>query len=134
MRRPRRTRVRRRSLPIVLAATLAISVIVGLTAANSVATSNAGDSSRAVTAEDLKPSPECAGITLSSVVVASNGTNGDDLLLGSAGVDNLDGKGGDDCILGGGGNDNLRGSGGTDVCVGGPGTDTFHPSCETQIQ
>jgi Ca2+-binding RTX toxin-like protein len=132
--RPRRRRPRIRAVSIVLTAAIFTSMLVGLTAANSVATSRAGDSSQAVTAEDLKPSPDCDGITLTTVVAGANGTNGADLLLGTAGVDNLDGKGGDDCILGGGGNDNLRGSGGTDVCIGGAGVDTFHPSCETQIQ
>ena len=84
-------------------------------------------------ADELTPT-ECAGTAVAGVVVGNNGTNGNDLLIGSSGVDNLDGGLGNDCILGGGGNDSLRGSQGSDVCVGGPGTDTFHPSCETQIQ
>jgi len=120
-------------MSVILAATIAGSVVLGLTAANSVATSRAADTSRGVAADELKPT-DCAGIALAGVVVGNNGTTGNDLLIGSSGVDNLDGGQGNDCILGGGGNDNLRGSQGTDVCVGGPGTDTFHPTCETQVQ
>ena len=112
---------------------LLICIAVVATAANTVPASNLGSSSTAITANTLKPAA-CNGITLANVVIGNTGTAGADLLLGSAGVDNMDGNGGDDCILGGGGADNLRGSGGTDVCIGGPGVDTFHPSCETQIQ
>ncbi len=112
---------------------LLLCVAVVATAANTVPASNLGSASQAITANTLKPAA-CNGITLTNVVVGNNGTAGADLLLGSAGVDNMDGNGGDDCILGGGGNDNLRGSAGTDVCIGGPGVDTFHPTCETQIQ
>jgi Ca2+-binding RTX toxin-like protein len=117
----------------MLVVALAASVVVGMTAANSVATSRAGDSSQAVTADTLKP-VDCAGITLVSVVVGNVGTNQAELLIGSTANDAMDGNQGNDCILGGGGADSLRGSQGTDVCIGGPGVDTFHPSCETQIQ
>ena len=112
---------------------LLICVAVVATAANTVPASNLGSSSTAITADTLKPAA-CNGITLTNLVIGNTGTAGADLLLGSAGVDNMDGLAGDDCILGGGGNDNLRGSQGTDVCIGGPGVDTFHPTCETQIQ
>ena len=112
---------------------LLICVAVVATAANTVPASNLGSSSTAITADTLKPAA-CNGITLTNIVIGNTGTAGADLLLGSAGVDNMDGLAGDDCILGGGGNDNLRGSQGTDVCIGGPGVDTFHPTCETQIQ
>jgi Ca2+-binding RTX toxin-like protein len=119
--------------PLLSLLVVALATLVGLTAANTVATSRADDDSRSVTTNDRAPI-ECAGITVTSVVNGITGTNGADLLLGTSGVDTMDGGQGDDCILGGGGNDNLRGSQGTDVCIGGPGTDTFHPTCETQIQ
>ena len=122
------------SMSAIAVVAVAASVVVGMTAANSVATSRAGDSTRAVTTDELKPAPDCSGIALSSLVVGINGTNGNDLLVGSTAVDNMDGNLGNDCILGGGGADSLRGSQGTDVCIGGPGIDTFHPTCETQIQ
>ena len=129
--RPRRRR--RPSMPVLLVAVVVSSIGVALTAANSVTTSRAGDSSRGVTADQLAP-VDCAALALASVVVGSNGTAGNDLLIGSTADDTMDGDRGDDCILGGGGNDTLRGSQNTDVCIGGPGTDAFHPSCETQIQ
>ena len=53
------------------------------------------------------------------------GTNGSDLLIGTAGPDVLCGLNGDDLILGGSGNDILRGGKGKDVLVGGLGTDTL---------
>ena len=112
---------------------LLICIAVVATAANTVPASNLGSSSTAITANTLKPAA-CNGIVLTNLVIGNNGTAGADLLLGSAGVDNMDGQAGDDCILGGGGADTLRGSQGTDVCIGGPGVDTFHPTCETQIQ
>lgn len=86
----------------------------------------------------FKP-PECAGITVSNLFVASasdgivSGTAGNDLILGTAGVDWLNGQGGDDCIVGGAGDDGLilfpiiipllNGGAGDDVILGGPGND-----------
>jgi Ca2+-binding RTX toxin-like protein len=112
---------------------LCVAIVVGLTAANTVATSRATDDSRTVTANDRAPI-ECAGITVTSVVNGTAGTNGADLLLGTSGIDTMDGGQGDDCILAGAGDDTLKGGPGTDVCIGGPGTDTFQNTCETQIQ
>jgi len=112
-------------------------VVVVATAANAVPASNLGSSSQAITADMLKPAA-CAGITLTNLVIGNNGTNGNDLVLGTAAVDNMNGGNGNNCIFrgggGGGGNDSIAGGGGTDVCIGGPGTDTFNGSCETQIQ
>jgi Ca2+-binding RTX toxin-like protein len=119
--------------PLLSLLVVALATLVGLTAANTVATSHVKDDSRSVTANDRAPT-ECAGITVTSVVNGTAGTNNADLLLGTSGVDNMSGAQGDDCILGGGGIDNLNGGPGTDVCIGGPGLDTFHPTCETQIQ
>ena len=111
---------------------LLICVAVVATAANTVPASNVGSSSAAITANTLKPAA-CNGITLTNLVIGSTGTNGNDLVLGSAGADTMNGGNGNDCILGGGGNDNITGGAGTDVCIGGPGTDTF-TTCETGIQ
>lgn len=109
-------------------------LLTALTAANTVPASYAGESSAAIGANDLKPLPDCAGITVTAVSLG-NGGAASELVLGTAGADSpLRGFNGDDCIVGGGGNDLLRGDGGTDVCIGGPGTDTFHATCETQIQ
>jgi Ca2+-binding RTX toxin-like protein len=112
---------------------LLICIAVVATAANTVPASNVGSSSTAITANTLKPAA-CNGITLTNLVIGTNGTAGNDLLLGSAGVDNMNGANGNDCILGGGGIDSIAGGGGTDVCIGGPGADTFNANCETQIQ
>jgi Ca2+-binding RTX toxin-like protein len=110
------------------------AVTAALTASNSVGVSHADNDLRAVSVNDRAPVQCQAVIIVTSVVVGTNGTNGDELLVGSASPESLDGNKGDDCVLGGGGDDSLRGSQGTDVCIGGPGNDTFHPSCETQIQ
>ena len=112
---------------------LLICIAVVATAANTVPASNVGSSSTAITANTLKPAA-CNGITLTNLVIGSTGTAGNDLLLGSAGVDTMNGGNGNDCILGGGGIDAIAGGGGTDVCIGGPGVDTFNANCETQIQ
>lgn len=135
----------------LLALLLALSVISGFAASNTVAESGAGESIFPITANDLKP-PECASLDLVNIVVGSgrfDGTNRNDLILGSAGDDIIRGMPGNDCILGGGGNDaidgsqgddillggpgddGLRGGPGTDICYGGPGTDTADATCET---
>ena len=109
-------------------------LISALAATNTVPGSNAGRSQSAITVDNLKPKPECNGITVTNLVTGGgDGGTSADLLLGTAAADTMTGKTGNDCIVGGGGNDNLTGAGGTDVCIGGPGTDTF-TTCETQIQ
>jgi len=137
-----------------LLALILFSAVLALAATNTVPESGADDTNRPITANALKP-PECAGLTLTSVIAGSgniNGGAGSSLILGSSGVDTIRGQNGTDCILGGGGNDDLRGQGGndvllggpgndilnggagTDACYGGSGTDTFTASCETQVQ
>jgi Ca2+-binding RTX toxin-like protein len=103
------------------------------TAGNSVSGGKVGQTSVAITADTLKP-PECAGITLTTVVIGATGSSGNDLLLGTSGVDVMSGGNGNDCILGGGGADTIDGGAGTDVCIGGPGIDVLLPTCETAIQ
>jgi len=113
---------------------LALSLVVSLTAANTVPASRAGDSSRAAGPNDLKPSA-CSAITLTATVTGSGAINGSvaaELVTGSAGVDTITARNGDDCVLGGAGDDSLNGGAGTDVCIGGAGTNTF-AQCETQI-
>ena len=113
-------------------AALTASVLVALTGANTVPTSRAGDSSRTVGANDLKPS-QCAALSLTGTVTGTMGTAGNDLLIGGTGAETMLGQGGDDCVLGGGGIDVVDGGAGTDVCLGGPGLDSFL-NCETQVQ
>ncbi len=62
-----------------------------------------------VTANDIKP-PECSGINLTQAINAGGafyGTTENDLILGSVGIDIVDGLSGDDCILGGEQSDQL---------------------------
>ena len=105
---------------------------VALTAGNVVGSGQLGTSSRGITVDDKKPSA-CSGVSVTNLVIGGNGTNAADLVLGSAGIDNLQGKNATDCLVGGAGDDTLNGGNGNDVCIGGPGTDTF-TNCETQIQ
>lgn len=109
-------------------------LISALAGTNAVPASNAERDVSTITVDQLKPKPDCNGITVTVLVTGTNGSNADELILGSAAGESFRGFNGDDCIVGGGGNDTLRADGGTDVCIGGPGTDTFHGTCETQIQ
>jgi hypothetical protein len=70
--------------------------------------------------------PRCFGLrpTIVATSKVTNGTPGDDVILGRKGADVIDGKGGDDLICGLGGNDTLRGGPGRDALDGGQGTDT----------
>jgi Ca2+-binding RTX toxin-like protein len=54
-----------------------------------------------------------------------NGDDGDEVIVGNALNNNIDGGNGDDIIKGAGGNDILRGDKGIDTLWGGPGNDTF---------
>jgi Ca2+-binding RTX toxin-like protein len=104
------------------------------TASSTVPASNVGRSQATIDANALKPAA-CAALNLTTVVAGTNGTAGNDLILGPSTASTLNGNGGADCIVGGGGNDTLNGNSntGTDVCIGGPGTDTFK-KCKTSIQ
>jgi Ca2+-binding RTX toxin-like protein len=87
-----------------------------LAATNTVPVTSIDDVSTPISQDNLKPK-ECAGITI-------GGTN--QLLLGTAGNDNISGKQGADCIVGGAGNDTLNGNQGNDVLIGGPGVDVLN--------
>ena len=100
---------------------------------NAVPGSNVTRYQVAITANTLKP-VECAGIALTTVVAGITGTNGADLLLGSAAANSMSASGNNDCVLGGGGNDSINCGAGIDVALGGPGTDRLNANCETRIQ
>jgi hypothetical protein len=105
-------------------------VVTAFTASNVVPASHAGQDTRAITADNLKPTI-CASIAVAGVRTSGGETNANDLMLGTAGIDDLKGSGGDDCILGGDGVDTLSGQGGgNDICDGGAGVDTGG-GCET---
>jgi len=131
----------RMRIPRLVFVVLVVLIIVGVSFAfaanNIVPTTHLTDQSRAIDANTLKPAA-CSGLTLNAIVVCTggkcNGTNSDELIIGTDGYDNISGKNGDDCIIGGGGNDDIDGDNGTDVCIGGPGNDVFGNKCETEIQ
>ncbi len=102
-------------------------------AANTVPASKAGQHSKAITVNDLKPA-HCAALTLTTIVSGSGdiaGTTGNDLILGSTAAQRIRADSGNDCIVGGGGDDRLEGDDGTDVCIGGNGIDDIEITCET---
>jgi Ca2+-binding RTX toxin-like protein len=71
--------------------------------------------------------PKCFGKTATIVAKAAdeetNGTKGNDVIVGSNADDFINGKGGNDRICGRGGDDIIGGSGGTDKLDGGAGND-----------
>jgi Ca2+-binding RTX toxin-like protein len=120
---------------LVVFIAIAFSFSIGLSGANTIPASHLGSTSSIINADALKP-VECAGIAITNIIIDSGnikGTTQNDLILGSPGVDKINGKGGIDCILGGGGDDDIAGTGAGDVCIGGPGNDTFS-KCDTIIQ
>ncbi|MDA1062258.1 MAG: hypothetical protein O2895_05060 [Chloroflexi bacterium] len=98
--------------------------------------SSAGTVNAPITVNDLKPA-SCASITLTDIQAGSGVITGvgsrSELILGSPGVDTIDGSLGDDCILGGGGDDDITGGVGTDVCIGGGNAGDVFTSCETEV-
>jgi hypothetical protein len=128
-------------------------IVSALAAANNVPLTAMSTYSSAITNKAAAFAPsECSGMNLTVISYGSSGGTANELILGTAGVDNLsagsgsdcmvggdsgdslNGGGGNDVILGGPGDDSLRGDQGTDACYGGPGNDTFHSTCETQVQ
>ena len=139
-----------RMVVLVLTSLILLGVMNAFAATNTVPSTRLDDDSIPITANALKPS-DCSSLNLTNIVVGGTGTAGNDLILGTAGGDNIRGGDGDDCIVGGGGNDtlqgqknndivlggagndSLRGNQDTDICDGGAGTDSGHASCETQL-
>jgi len=127
------------------------NVFSALTASNTVPPTRADKESFGLGANELKP-PQCAGMGLSNVVdygAGENGTDANDLILGTPGQDTgIQGGAGNDCILagagddrwwlfiwwpgvyGGDGDDVIIGGPGNDVCYGGAGSNTYY-GCET---
>ncbi len=120
------------TLLFLLGAILVVSY-TALSESNIVPLTRIGLSTQAIIMRDLMPG-ECSAITFTNIVYCPNqgtcnGSNSNDLIFGTAGVDKVQGKKGDDCILGGGANDDINGDEGNDVCIGGPGTNSY-TSCE----
>ena len=104
---------------------LAAGTLGAFATTNTVPDTRVDDLSQAITANALRPS-DCAVLNLTNIVVGSgglNGSNGNDLILGSAGDDTIRGRLGTDCILGGAGNDDIEGNQGGDIILAGDGDD-----------
>lgn len=118
-----------------LVALVIMASLTAIAATNTIPPSRVTSQTIAFNINYLKPSA-CSGIVVANLVTGAGvitGTEGNDLILASAGDDIIDGLGGNDCILGGAGNDTINGGDGNDVCIGGAGADTF-TDCETEIQ
>jgi Ca2+-binding RTX toxin-like protein len=115
---------------IAAGAVLLALLAFAFSASNTVPASYAGQSARSIGAQDLAP-PQCAGMGLTTVVTNGAGTAGNDLVLGTAVGETLNGNNGNDCLVGGGGDDFLKGGAGTDVCIGGGGATEKFNQCET---
>lgn len=115
---------------VILAVCLVLASVFAIADANSVAASRLGESVQAITANALKPRA-CDGLNLVSIVVCPStglckGTGANNLILGTAGNDHIQGKNGGDCIIAGGGDDVVQSSKGGDICIEGPGNDTYN--------
>ncbi|MBI2767293.1 MAG: hypothetical protein HYX53_15460 [Chloroflexi bacterium] len=69
---------------------------------------------------------QLATIVVSGPNKTTNGTAGDDVIVGTSGADIINGQGGDDVICGGAGNDRLIGSDGDDQLFGQDGNDQLY--------
>jgi Ca2+-binding RTX toxin-like protein len=123
---------------ITLSLSIIFSAVFAFAANIVVPVTRHSDQRTTITPNTLKP-VACSAITVTAIVYCPavggicNGTNANELIIGSPSVDIIQGKGGSDCIVGGNGNDDITGSQASDVCIGGPGTDTF-TKCEGFIQ
>lgn len=138
----------RKLFTLTLATLVLTSIYSAATGANNLSVDGLVITTILTNPNNFKPT-ECT-----MTLVEFGAGNGNGLILGTAGNDNLNGGAGDDCIVGGGGddklsgglgndillgydgNDILNGGQGTDICYGGNGTDTHktqgpNPTCET---
>ena len=111
------------SVLIILFFFIVVGIISGSAATNTISTRDLSQTNHPVLANQLKPA--ICTMDLTNIVIGGNGngTQANDLILGSAGDDKLRGQGGNDCIVGGAGNDTLSGGNGNDIIIGGTGDD-----------
>jgi Ca2+-binding RTX toxin-like protein len=112
-----------------------LSVFSAFAAANTVEGSGAEDTSRGMGANAIKP-PECNALNLTNVVIGSGniqGSNANDLILGSGSADKINAKKGHDCVVGGGGDDEIRAGDDDDILLGGPGDDDLQGEKDNDI-
>jgi Ca2+-binding RTX toxin-like protein len=111
------------------------SSVNAIAASNTVPPTNLGDWRNTITYNSLKPAA-CASLNLTNIVVGSRLIKGkkgvNNLIIGSAGNDNIDGGDGDNCILAGGGDDTINGGTGYNICIGGPGKKDYK-NCDVII-
>jgi Ca2+-binding RTX toxin-like protein len=127
-----------RVVAVAATATLVGGIFGAFTASVNVPASAVAQATHALTINEIAPS-QCAGITLTNIVIGSgtvNGTAANDLIIGSSGSDTLKGNGGADCMVGGshgGTRDTFQGGPANDVCIGdGTRTDSY-TSCKTIV-
>lgn len=131
---PRRKGVRLRWIGVGIVVVVVAGIVVSFTAANVVPLTNAGVSTNAMSLDELTPG-HCAGMNLTHLVVATNGTvtgtNANDLILDAAAAKGtLTGGAGNDCLVSGAAKETLDGGAGTgDVCIG-TGSLTTFKNCE----
>jgi Ca2+-binding RTX toxin-like protein len=123
-----------RVLVVVLVVAVGATAVLALTASNTVPATNVGRQQLGIDANALKPAA-CSALNLTNLVVGTNGTAANDLILGPAAGSNFNGNGGADCMVGGAGKDKFTGNGprAGDICIGNGGTDNF-TRCTTAIQ
>jgi Ca2+-binding RTX toxin-like protein len=85
---------------------------------------NAAFVSGSVNADTIDIAAFYGGAATSAVTINSNGNQGNDVITGHAGINNLNGGSGNDQLFGLGGNDFLTGGAGADTVEGGDGNDT----------
>ena len=128
-------RMMKRLACVALCALILFGAFSAHAAAIAVPATRLTDQTSAITANAIKPNA-CSGMTLTRVVVCTggncDGSNANELMIGTSAGERIRGRGGTDCILGGGGDDHLVGNGKSDVCLGGPGSDTV-TSCESSF-
>lgn len=79
--------------------------------------------------EDVSKAPEGYNLIVGTAGADNlTGTSGQDVIYGLAGADKITGLGGDDILCGGSGANNIEGSGGGDLIVGGSGGDKLSGS------
>lgn len=111
------------------------SVITAIAATNTIPSTRLDNRTNAIIPNDVKPS-SCMSLDLQNIISGSGtitGTNGNDLILGSASDDTINGLAGNDCILGGSGSDSISGDDGNDICNGGGNAGDIFVTCETSI-
>jgi RTX calcium-binding nonapeptide repeat (4 copies) len=123
-------RIMPKLLLVMLCALILSSLAFAFAGSVTVPASRVDEELITITISSLVPD-ECDSLrgVITKVHICSGGacmaTNANELILGTAGIDEIDGKNGMDCIVGGGGNDNLNGGNDDDILIGNDGDDVL---------